>query len=709
VRLASLLALLRSALGVAVLVAAPARAQWTQLGGPLPANVFGLAAGDGVLVLGSAEADAGDVFRSTDGGQTWANARLPNGGALFCFAHGDALFVGTYLSGLHRSTDGGQTWAEVAVTGSSFSTMASAGDALLLGQGLIGGGPIQRSTDGGLTWAPSSPVADTRALLPVGDAVLAATADDGVYRSADGGQTWALANAGLPADAQAQALALHGGAVFAGVRSPSAPALRVYRSDDGGASWAPSGGALPVTANLEFAALASWQGALYAGLGAFTGGAVYRSTDDGATWAPHADGLPAGAAGQVMTGVGDALWLGTDHGPFRKATPDGPWSYAGQGTTAITGVAALLVDGADLFVGLTNNGGGGRGLWRTADRGATWTRVAGGLEAGAAIRALLRHGSTLFAGDYGSFPRGLHRSEDGGTTWTFSSDGISPSTIIHVLHAHGGALLVGAHEALYRSTDGGFTWDDDLAMNDTRALATFEGALYAGRGAGGVDRSTDGGLTWAPFSDGLSPDDGVEVLVVSRGRLYAATWGAGVYRLDGSTWQPLGVGMFVGALVDVGGVLVAASALDGAFYSADEGATWAPFDEGYTGGEIYELAADAEALLIGSRGHGLWSRPLADLPVPTASPGALPAASGLAVRPNPARDRAVLHLAPRAAGRVDVEVLDALGRRVRTVTADLPAGPSALPLDVRGLAPGAYLVRVRGAGGAQQVRLTVVR
>jgi hypothetical protein len=98
---------------VIVLFAAPASAQWTQLNGPLPPVTLGLAETDGVLILGTGEADSGDVYRSTNGGTTWENARLPNGGVFFAFAHDGVVFVGTYLGGLFRSADGGLTWTHV--------------------------------------------------------------------------------------------------------------------------------------------------------------------------------------------------------------------------------------------------------------------------------------------------------------------------------------------------------------------------------------------------------------------------------------------------------------------------------------------------------------------------------------------------------------------------------------------------------------------
>ncbi|MEM6783783.1 MAG: PQQ-dependent sugar dehydrogenase [Bacteroidota bacterium] len=88
-----------------------------------------------------------------------------------------------------------------------------------------------------------------------------------------------------------------------------------------------------------------------------------------------------------------------------------------------------------------------------------------------------------------------------------------------------------------------------------------------------------------------------------------------------------------------------------------------------------------------------------DTPVPTSS--ALRIAE---VYPNPARD--VLHLrldAPTDAS-FRIEVLDVLGRRVRTAT----AASGEATLDVRGLSPGTYTLRVQSNADMVHTRVTVL-
>ena len=91
-----------------------------------------------------------------------------------------------------------------------------------------------------------------------------------------------------------------------------------------------------------------------------------------------------------------------------------------------------------------------------------------------------------------------------------------------------------------------------------------------------------------------------------------------------------------------------------------------------------------------------------------ASPSAV--ALSLAAGPNPARGAVALTFALPAAAAATAEVLDALGRSV--LRADLgaqAAGAGAARLDVSGLAPGVYVVRLAAGPARASTRISVVR
>ena len=78
-------------------------------------------------------------------------------------------------------------------------------------------------------------------------------------------------------------------------------------------------------------------------------------------------------------------------------------------------------------------------------------------------------------------------------------------------------------------------------------------------------------------------------------------------------------------------------------------------------------------------------------------------------QPHPARGAARLALTLDAPQALRAEVFDARGRRVATLhDGPLAAGAHALVWDAAGAAPGLYLVRVTGAGGAHASRRVVL-
>ncbi|HEY7936935.1 MAG TPA: hypothetical protein VID26_07370, partial [Candidatus Limnocylindrales bacterium] len=171
-----------------------------------------------------------DVWRTTNGGQTWAKAELPkakinnDGDVLGPFSfdfldatHGFAFLSGNYVhsdgdSDLYYTADGGQTWSadrptgprSAGVEGSSIS-FATANDGVIAGT--PGGSGISVTQDGGKTWADASIAAlasfggdirlfskpvffDSRNGLVAVRLQSASQSVTRIYRTTDGGSSW---------------------------------------------------------------------------------------------------------------------------------------------------------------------------------------------------------------------------------------------------------------------------------------------------------------------------------------------------------------------------------------------------------------------------------------------------------------------------------------------------------------------------------------
>ena len=125
----------------------------------------------------------------------------------------------------------------------------------------------------------------------------------------------------------------------------------------------------------------------------------------------------------------------------------------------------------------------------------------------------------------------------------------------------------------------------------------------------------------------------------------------------------------------------------------------------YVGGIINTGSTFGTLPFVGVGGPIAYLAALADSPfsdVALATTGAK-AQANLSLTPNPAYGSVTVHL-PAAPSPAALALLDGLGRVVRTATA--PAGQD-YPLELAGLAPGIYTVRVR-AGEALATQKLVV-
>ncbi len=249
------------------------------------------------------------------------------------------------------------------------------------------------------------------------------------------------------------------------------------------------------------------------------------------------------------------------------------------------------------------------GIWKTTNAGTTWDPVFDHEKSFSTGCVAIdpRHPLTVWVGSgennsqrsvaYGD---GVYKSLDGGRHWKNvglqSSEHIGKilidprnSDIVYVA-SQGPLWNTGGERGLYKTTDGGKTWNRVLAIDDRTGVADIAfdprdpDVIYAaayerhrrvwtliGGGPGsGLHKSTDGGKTWTRLTNGLPKDD--------LGRIGIAV----------SPVNP----DYVYALVE------AAGKTGGAYRSTDGGGTFERMsDYQTTGGQYYEeLVADPKTL-----------------------------------------------------------------------------------------------------------------
>jgi photosystem II stability/assembly factor-like uncharacterized protein len=199
-----------------------------------------------------------------DGGATWHTASSPAGVTpyavvtvgsdprhLVAAIGGLEALVKRGRSSLWRSVDGGGTWALALAPdfGPVAHCCALLPDpneahtlyAVLRGMVIGGGGAeVLRSVDAGVTWTAAGLFEGAVTIVPTRPTtILAQHYQRGLVRSSDGGATWTPSNAGLPPGVRVDRVAFDR-------RRPTtmfvATASRgIYRSEDVGVSWTPTG------------------------------------------------------------------------------------------------------------------------------------------------------------------------------------------------------------------------------------------------------------------------------------------------------------------------------------------------------------------------------------------------------------------------------------------------------------------------------------
>lgn len=252
-------------------------------------------------------------------------------------------------------------------------------------------------------------------------------------------------------------------------------------------------------------------------------------------------------------------------GPFR----------AGR-STAVTGIPSKPFT---YFMGTT-----GGGIWKTDDAGQSWANVSDGFFGGdiGAVNVAEANPSIIYVGTGSACIRGnvspghgVYKSEDGGKTWTYV--GLPDAGQIGRIAVHprnpdvvyvaalGHPFGKNPERGVYRSTDGGKSWDHvlfvsdstgavDLAMNPENPNEIYAGmwrgerkpwTLISGSFDSGVYKTTNGGETWTKLGGGLPTGlvgkVGVTVSRANPERVWVLIQNepnGGVYRSDdgGKTW-----------------------------------------------------------------------------------------------------------------------------------------------------------------------------
>lgn len=374
-------------------------------------------------------------------------------------------------------------------------------------------------------------------------------------------------NAGFTGSLPASSLAINSdGHIFVGGFDGS-----IYRSTDKGSNWRRLAGSRLGQSMFRNIAIDS-KDHLYAST---TKGILFRSVDHGDSWTQiknistqtntsvssfiiHSKGqLLVGAANKILSSNrnGDmwteisndaiksnsevsamvitstgGLVVGTSHGRVCLANLDHSWIQADVTSSAIRSFATKSE--GHIFAASSNDG-----VFRSTDQGETWIAINNGLT-NTHVQSLSCHtNGNLFAG---TTDGGIFRSSDNGSSWTqvatiFGAYGVWS----FALHPDG-EIFAATDAGVYYSHPDGQNWTQTgLTDAQVRSLASnSNGYLYAATFGAGVFRSTNNGDSWTPINSGLESLNVLAISVNSKGEVFAGTLFGGLYRSSdsGASW-----------------------------------------------------------------------------------------------------------------------------------------------------------------------------
>jgi hypothetical protein len=344
-------------------------------------------------------------------------------------------------------------------------------------------------------------------------------------------------------------------------------------------------------------------------------------------------------------------------------------------------ISALLVKGDTIYAANGDYSANGtfylKGIFRSANNGASWTKSDSGLnsESFDAVLSFAMSGNTIFAGTNGD---GIYLSTNGGTSWTKTDTvpGIPrttsglPHAFVSSLAANDSFIFAGTNAdyrvtsvfdvgAVFFSTNNGATWTKTKSgfprYISINSLAIFGNNIFAAgwkwnvsqtcspcsqpyciptciplimSSSAGIFRSSKNDTNWIKSDNGILPTYlHANCLAMNNGKIFAGTgstdkFGGGVFLSTdtGKSWTAVKPGptdSIIHCFAVSGSNIFTGTESGGIFLSTDTGKSWTAVNSGLTSiGILYHpvnFLAVNSTYIFAGKDSCVWRRPLSEM------------------------------------------------------------------------------------------------
>jgi photosystem II stability/assembly factor-like uncharacterized protein len=568
--------------------------QWTVLG-PDGGDVRSLAydpRNPDHIFLGTS---TGVIFTSADGGRNWTRFAHLGSGDDFVLDHiavnpqdSNIIYVSAWsvvnqqAGDLFRTRDGGKTWESLpGMHGKSIRAMAlSMSDPKVVVTGALDG--VFRSKDGGNSWERMSPAGhaelkniESIAVDPKDPNTVYAGTWHLPWKTTDGGATWQHMNKGIIDDSDVFSIIVdknNPSVVFASACSG------IYKSETGGQLFKKIQG-IPFSARRTRVLKhdPSNSSIVYAG----TTEGLWKTTDAGQTWKRVSN--PEIVVNDVFVDPRDSnrVLLATDRsGVLASENGTATWTASNRGYTHryVTAILADHKDPQTIYVGVVNDKEWG-GVFYSRDGGRSWLQKSSGLQGRDVFS--LKQGSTgtLVAGTN----RGMFAVEPNASEWR-------PINSIVNEKVASRSVSKGKKKSVVT------TRVPEKSVLDAKVSdVDVDGDRWLAATASGIFTSSNQGKTWQG-----GPVMGTKDFISVRSNgplLVAATRTAVLVSTDkGTSWKQASLASYItnirGVTITPDAQILVASR-EGLFRSGDNGATWEHVVNGLPSKDITSIAYDS--------------------------------------------------------------------------------------------------------------------